>query len=186
MSDDYCWIVDLDATDEDSAQLGERVLAWLVENGVVSSGRTDCVLTGGPGFPPGPRLAEWVDDPGLVVQILRLNLNGMAMLTGRNVYFSYTEPDDGFRAVCPQGHVQEPPDDWQYTVGEWQEGGDPGLHCDGCDAAYPIDRWLIEPDVALGRLGFVFWNWVELSDRLTDSVASLLAPHRVAVGCGTI
>jgi hypothetical protein len=186
LSDDYSWIVDLDANEEEAPALADKVVSWLVANGAVSPHMSRCVL-GDEGYAPGPRLADWIGGiDGLESQIRSLSTNGLEVHPDRFVYFSYEEPDEGYQATCPAGHVQDPPETWLAAADEWQAEGRAELRCEECDKGYAITDWSIEPDFAVACLGFVFWNWVELSDGLIEGVSRVLAPHRVVAGMGAM
>lgn len=142
MGDHFQTIVDLDATEQDAAQLGAGLLDWLIADGIVSAERTDCVLDGdGYGNAPGPNYAKAVDDPGPV----ELWSNGLHVATGRTVFDS--GQGDAGAATCPlcATEIRLVDDTWcpvdgawapfAGKLGAWADGGEGAVECPSCHAA---------------------------------------------------
>jgi len=83
MGDFFQTLVDQDADEAEAAALAEKVLAWLVSQGIVEAARTDCVLGASKGgYAPGPQMERWVDDPTEARRLTRsLAVNGLELVT---------------------------------------------------------------------------------------------------------
>src|SRR5687768_12426937 len=128
MGDHFQNIVDVDATDEEAGRLGERLLRWLIESGIVAGTPSDNVLGAERGYGPGPRYAAAVTTPhdGL----LTLSTNGLDLIDQRCIY------DSGQGGVgpvvCPQcgeRDVLEDPETYRMSD-RWE------------DLSGAFDRWL--------------------------------------------
>ncbi|MGW6895557.1 hypothetical protein [Streptomyces sp. NBC_01718] len=186
MGDHFQTIVDLDATEQDAAQLGAGLLDWLIADGIVSAERTDCVLDGdGYGNAPGPNYAKAVDDPGPV----ELWSNGLHVATGRTVFDS--GQGDAGAATCPlcATEIRLVDDTWcpvdsawapfAGRLGAWADGGEGAVECPSCRRPSGIDRWSWEDNYyACGLLGLTFWNWAELAYGFEQEVRRRLGGHR--------
>lgn len=180
MGDRFQAVVDLDAGASDAEPLARRVLDLLVAEGVVLAERTPCVLGQPLGHPPGPHWERAVTDDwdfaptdGLAVHTRRTGFTSGADLPGA--------------ALCPHCGTPTALDDgreWQRfdtAMRTWHETGTAAVHCPACATAAPVQHWTWdEAPLALGHLGFEFWNWPDLTDAFRARVTALLDGHRTA------
>jgi hypothetical protein len=103
-------IVDVEATDEEAGPLGERLLRWLLESGIVVDTPADNVLGAELGYGPGPRYMAAVTAPD--ESMLRLRTNGLHLIDGRNIYHCGQEGcrPGGLPVVRTAGRAAEPGD----------------------------------------------------------------------------
>jgi hypothetical protein len=187
-------IVDVEATDEEAGPLGERVLQWLTESGVVTGTPSDNVLGAEAGYAPGPRYATAVSAPD--GRTLSLRSNGLHVIDYRYVYDC---GQDGVGPVicpwCGQRDLLEDPstyrmndrwDDLSEAFSRWLDGGDGELDCLHCSRMVGLKQWRWqEPVWAFGSLGVRVWNWPPLADTFVADVARVLG-HRVVVNGGKL
>jgi hypothetical protein len=183
MGEYYETIADVEATEAEAESLAATTLAWLVETGFVLAGPTDCVLSEA-GYPPGPRYATAVveDDP----RLLRLRTNGVAIITGRTVFYSMGSGE----VSCPHcRHVMaltgDAWDELSDTIGIWFDGGDGGHPCPSCDRVVDLNDWAWSPPWGFGYFGLKFWNWPPLSPRFLAEVSERLG-HRIVTPRGKV
>ena len=65
MGDCFQVIVDKEATEAESLDLGDIVLKWLINEKIVSPNTCDCVLGAEVGHPPGSRYITAVIEPAI-------------------------------------------------------------------------------------------------------------------------
>lgn len=194
MGDYFQNIVDVEATDEEAGPLGERLLRWLVQSGIVVETPSDNVLGAERGYGPGPQCAAAVTEPDQ--SMLRLWTNGLHLIERRCVY------DCGQGGVgpvvcpwCGERDVLQDPEDYR-TYDRWDDlsgafdrwlGGDDGeLDCLHCRRVVRLKEWRWEePVLAFGSLGVRIWNWAPLADAFVADVARVLG-HRVVVNGGKL
>jgi hypothetical protein len=173
-------IVDRDATEFEAADLARLVLNWLISEQIVEAAPTRCLNGSDPAYAPGPKLVSWVADADQARQTRSLETNGLELTTGKTVFPSIdNEPE----ATCPKGHTHVPREDLLDLAAQWQDETGPALmECPTCHGSFSVTEWDFGHAFAFGYLGFWFWNWpFPLSDKLMNGVATLLAPHRLAV-----
>ncbi|MEU3085027.1 hypothetical protein ACWCQ0_00260 [Streptomyces massasporeus] len=199
MGDHFQTIVDLDAGAADAERLAGRVVDWLVTEGIVLAERTDCVLGRPLGHPPGPRWASAVAD----LDADEEPWDGLAVHTGRTVFDSGQDSPEA--VTCPlcatttvlesgpydDDLLPEPGEDpwprFATALTTWQTTGDATVDCPVCTRPAPLPDWTWTDDrLALGHLGFEFWNWPELTDDFRTRLSGLLAGHRTAYVWGKI
>ena len=172
MSDNVTWIVDLDASANEAADLADRVREWLTSQGIVS--------------PISRRVSDGIDLLGRGEQAnawdaeshaADLAMCGLQVATERQVFHT---GDNGIDCIrCPSCHVAHDPDSlpWSDAVEAWYaEEGDDGMACPDCGARHRIVDWEFEMPWAFGHLAFGFWNW-PVSERLLHEVAAITG-HR--------
>lgn len=185
MGDHFQTIVDLDAGADEAAALADRVVTWLVDEGMVLAERTDCVLGRPLGHPPGPNWHRAVaeDDAD------REPWDGLATEVGRTVFHS---GQDGPEAVtCPRCAATTPlvTDDWDLIDGvwapfgaamkTWYETGEAQVSCPACAEPVPLSEWGWADDrLAFAHLGFEFWNWPEFTPEFLTRFSRALGGHR--------
>jgi hypothetical protein len=187
-------VVDVDASDEEAGRLGERLLRWLIESGIVVGTPSDNVFGAERGYGPGPRYTAAVTSPG--DGLVTLSTNGLEVIDQRCIY------DSGQWGVgpvvcpwCGQRDVLEDPvtyrmsDRWQdlsAAFNRWLHGGDGELACLHCRRVVGLKEWRWEdPAYAFGSLGVQIWNWPPLTDAFVADVARVLG-HRVVVNGGKL
>lgn len=74
---------------------GDRLLAWLIAEQIVSSETRDCVLGAEAGHPPGLQYAEATG--GADPYLLGSSCNGMSVIAKRTVFHS---GQGGFELIC--------------------------------------------------------------------------------------
>lgn len=194
MGDTFQTIVDLDASPQDAPRLAERVVEWLVAEGIVLAERTpDCVYGQPLGHLPGPNWERAVTDqpwgrsPG----------DGLATYTERTVFH---RGQGGMEAVrCPrcQATTRLYTEEWKLiedtwtpfaqAISTWHETGAADVDCPACAEPVPLPAWIWTDDYfAFAHLGFEFWNWMELTEEFRARMADLLDGHRTAYLCGKL
>ena len=176
MSDNICWIVDLEATLEDAPALAQKGLRWLAQQGIAESiPDGECALSGADLFRPGPKAAAWsayIPDDSL--------LCGVEVTVERTVFHSGANSE---QIRCPQCKANHELDavPWSDAVERWHSGeADYTLACPTCAHAAPIVDWtFLEFDWAFGNLGFGFNNWM-IDARLAAELGNVLG-HRTKV-----
>ena len=196
MGDYFQHIVDVQVADDTAAGLAARLVAWLVETGVIEAELTDCVL-GDLGHRPGPgyraAVTDAVDDDFLLDGME----NGVEVHVERTVF----DPSQGdpTSATCPRcGEVVAfiDPGPWKLTsewaafaevLDRWQEGGSSAVPCPRCGVPVGINDWQWHEwfPMAVGCLGLTFWNWPPLAEEFVAQVAERLG-HRVIVIAGKL
>ncbi|MCA8986629.1 MAG: hypothetical protein KDA78_03255 [Planctomycetaceae bacterium] len=182
MGDWFQSVVDRDATESEAPELGAAILEWLVDEGIVTSDATDCVLGSDTGYPPGPNYHKATG--GTDEHLLQLVTNGLDVITKRNVFHS---GQGGFELICSACSDRiEVPETWGDAVGEWYENKGPGLlACPRCGERQPINEWEHDPPWGFANLGFKFWNWPALTDDFVKDIAEHLG-HRVLLVAGKL
>lgn len=176
MGDWFQSIVDPEATEAETPSLADRVLCWLIDEQIVASELTDCVLDESGGYAPGPAYVKATGAPD--VHVLKLRTNGLEVVSTRTVFHN---GGNGFELECTACKYRyEPgPGGWADAVGEWYDRAGPGmLACPKCQVARPVTEWQHDPPLGYGNLGFTFWNWPKLTNDFVLSVGKLLG-HRV-------
>jgi hypothetical protein len=156
MSDFFQSLVAPDIAAADAKPIGDRMLQWLVAEQIVLAETIDCVLGADAGHPPGPDYAKatGTTDPLL----LRLQTNGLALITKRTVFHSGQGSVQLICSACKS--TFDLPDRWHNAVDEWFKQTGPGdLACPVCAVSRPIDQWQHDPPWAFGELAIEFWNW---------------------------
>ncbi|MFM9607952.1 hypothetical protein ACSCBZ_44010 [Streptomyces niveiscabiei] len=177
MGDRFQVIVDLDAGEAEAARLKERVIAWLVGEGIV--------VADARGYAAGPGWARAVDDdwdhePS----------GGLAVHVGRGAFHSGADAPE--HAVCPSCAARRAldADGWAWVstaIETWSEAGTATLTCPSCTRTAPLPDWRWDnAPFAFGHLGLKFWDWPDLSDAFRARMADVLEGHRTAYLWGKI
>ncbi|MFF9487008.1 hypothetical protein [Streptomyces sp. NPDC014676] len=186
MGDHFQTIVDLDAGADEAPGLADRVVAWLVDEGIVLAERTDCVLGQPLGHPPGPNWHRAVAEDDADEE----PWDGLAVEVGRTVFDGgQGEPE---AVTCPRCAVTtplltdgwDPIDDAWAPFGDamttWQETGEAQVTCPACARPVPLPEWDWADDwFAFAHLGFEFWNWPEFTPEFLTRFSQALGGHRV-------
>lgn len=185
MGDHFQTIVDLDAGPQDAPALAQRVVDWLVTEGIVLAERTDCVLGQPLGHPPGPNWhravaeddADWKPSDGLAVH------------TGRTAFHGGQGGAEAARCPRCATTVRLYTEDWDLideawapfdrAIDVWLATGAADVGCPACAAVVPLPDWSWTDDFyAFAHLGFEFWNWPEFTEEFRARVSELLGGHR--------
>jgi hypothetical protein len=177
MGDYFQSIVDPEATEAEAPSLSDRVLRWLVDEQIVVSKPTDCVL-GNPscGYAPGPAYVKATGGPD--DWVLRLRTNGLMVVSTRTFFHN---GENGFEPVCGEcgNRTARKRGWWSDAANEWYIRAGPGmLACPACQVSRPVTEWKHDPPVGFGNLGFTFWNWPPLIEEFIAAVGKQLG-HRV-------
>lgn len=163
MSDLYTALGDLDATAADSAEIAERMTAFLIAEGVVAPNRTDCVLGAETGYPPGPNADAFTEFP----VDRTLWTNGAEIIAGPELHLSTS---DELVMTCPHCGRSTA---IEFSAEYWPPmqrdlfgfaDGDGAIACPECGERAPINdvAWQDEAVIA-AYASVVFWNWGDLS-----------------------
>jgi hypothetical protein len=177
MGDCYQIIVDRDASILESERLATAIRAWLITECIIDAIESDCVLSG-LGHAPGPRLDKAVDENDIDrYAVRRLRTNGLKIVSERTV-FAYSLESVSC-AHCRdeiefRGPVSDAVDAWYST------GRTATIECPRCTAEQPVTELEYYPAMALGNLGFEFWNWPPLKASFLESLSRRLLGHRTA------
>ncbi|MDA3647942.1 hypothetical protein LZ318_07235 [Saccharopolyspora indica] len=198
MGDYFERIIDVEVTLEDAGPLAERMVDWMVAEGLITRELSSDRVFSHPvdkGYVRGPRWAravsgssnpDWLPGP-------------VAVVVGRNHYVAGQGLDAAASAVCPrcQGETViinyptelEPDDEvWQPFedgIATWKETGEGTAPCPTCGASVPVTQWQWDPGFALGSLAFDFWDWPPLSESFCATFSRQLR-HRTAEHGGKI
>jgi hypothetical protein len=194
VGDYFQHIVDVQVADGAAAGLAVKLVAWLVETGMIESERTDCTL-GDPGHPPGPGYSAAVTEDDDM--LLDLSFNGVEVPVGRTIF----DPGQGdpTSATCPQcgeavafmdpqsGELTSEWAAFAEVLDRWQEGGSSAVPCPRCGVPIGINDWQWHEwfPIAVGCLGLTFWNWPPLAEEFVAQVAERLG-HRIVVIAGKL
>ncbi|MEV6106758.1 hypothetical protein AB0M28_18875 [Streptomyces sp. NPDC051940] len=192
MGDYFQTIVDLDATAAEADALAARAVAWLVGEGVVAAGQTDCVLGQPLGHPPGPHWAKAVEEEDED----RNPSDGLAVHTGRTVF--HGGQGDAESVTCPRCAAETLfyTDEWEeidgaqvpftQAVDTWHATGAAEVTCPACARPVPLAEWEWADDYhAFAYLGLEFWNWPPLRPEFVEQVAGVIG-HRIRVVWGKL
>lgn len=188
MGDHFRTIVDLDASPQQAPRLAERVVDWLVAEGIVLPELTPHRVYGQPlGRMPGPHWQRAVaqDDvhwgPG----------EGLAVHTERTVF--HKRGQGGLdTARCPRctattrlrgdgGMIPEAWGPFLMAINAWHETGTADVACPHCAESVPVTDWTWTDDYfSFAHLGFQFWHWPELTPEFRARISELLGGHRTA------
>lgn len=176
MSDNICWIVDVEATHENAPAFAHKGLEWLVRQGIAESiPDSRGLLSGAELYRPGPKAAAWSD---YIADDLQLC--GLEVTVDRTVFHAGSNSD---QIRCPHCRATYDLDamPWSEAVERWhsRKAADT-LACPACiHSARIVDWTFIEFDWAFGNLGFGFNNWT-IDACLAAELSNVLG-HRTKV-----
>ncbi|NBE50428.1 hypothetical protein [Streptomyces boluensis] len=196
MGDFYERIVDVEVTGEEAGPLAERMVDWMVGEGLITremSGEGVYSLDVDEGYVPGPNWKQAVADasdpswlPGPV-----------AILVGRDYHVGGQGSDEAEYAVCPRCRARtviinypeefEPDEEvWQPFrdgIATWKKTGEGNAPCAACGACVPVTEWQWDGNFAVGALAFDFWGWPPFSVGFYERFSRQLG-HRTAEHMG--
>lgn len=190
VGDTFQVIADVEASEAAAPALAAAVVGWLSDAGTITGPASACVPGPGSGYPPGPGYAAAVNEPDELLPGLKVN--GVEVITTRSVFF----PGEGEigPATCPHcGRDVELGDPAGGTpTAHWARFSDALRHwtadqysevtCPHCQLHSALNDWYwgVDWPVAVGFLGFTFWNWPPLSAAFIAEVQARLG-HRTVV-----
>lgn len=188
MGDHFQRIVDVEATDEQAGPLAERIVDWMVEEGLITrqmSGDGVYSPSADTGHVPGPDWRRAVADPSDPAWLP----GPVAVMVGRDYYVEGQGTDEADSATCPRCAARtvvidypesfEPDQEaWQPfedAVAAWKATtGEASVICRSCAAPVPVTEWDFGSGFTLATLAFDFWGWPPLAAAfLTDFAARL-------------
>lgn len=195
MGDYFQTIVDKQASIDEVDNLDQKIIAWLVNSGIVLPTRTDCVLSnGGMGYAPGPNFRDVVEiliqiDPEypnkqIIIDhdLESLRTNGLAVIKKRTVFHS---GQGSMEIICPQCQTafdHKTLKNWSGAVDEWYgEMGEGIIACSSCGHSETVTEWQYDPPWGFGNLGFKFWNWPPLLPSFVEEVGKQLGHEIIFV-----
>jgi len=168
-------VADIEASENEAAELARKVSTWFVSKGIIAATPAPRLSTSDDiEYLPGPKAESVLDDPG--EGSLRPH-NTVSITTGRTVFHTY---QDSFSLICEKcGAHNEDGAVWAEAVGEWYDDRGPGiLACEKCGFAQPITRWRFDPDWGFGFLGFTFRDWPSLDRAFIEDISTVLG-HKI-------
>lgn len=176
MGDFYERIVDVEVTVEEAGPLAERMVAWMVTEGLITreqSGDGVYSLIVDEGYVPGPNWARAVADSSDLSWLP----GPVAVIVGRDHHVGGQGTDEAEYAVCPRCETKtviiDYPEEFEANeevwqpfkdgVAAWQNTGEGSAPCSTCGASVSVTEWQWEPNFAVGALAFDFWGWPPLS-----------------------
>ena len=181
MDDCFQVVVDRDATVSEAPKLAAEIHRWLIDEGIVLAGPSDCVLSG-VGYRPGPHYQEATCTTYEHLGTLRTN--GLELTARHTVFYSGQGDFEFICATCFDRF--EAPERWHKAVDEWYENKGPGmLACPSCGHTQPITNWRHDPPWGFANLGFKFRNWPLLKEAFVKEIGKRLE-HRVLLVAGKL
>jgi hypothetical protein len=192
--------VDVVATLDEAPRLAGTVIEWLTVEGIIDAAPTDDRDVWGAGYyQPGPNhlLAAADPDHPYATGLVESGLARLKVVIGRMVFCPVQgEPGPAVCPLCGYAVTLTDPDtgratqDWELfseALGNWHSGGPGTVACPNNGSPIGINEWHWQGDwpIAVGHLGFEFWNWPILSTDFTSRIASRLG-HRVVITRGTL
>lgn len=186
MGDHFRTIVDLDAGPQETPRLAERVVEWLVAEGVVHAELVpDCVYGQPLGRVSGP---NW--ERAVAPEDIRFGPgDGLAVYSERTVFHGGQGGAEAAR--CPrcaattrfdtdEGElIRETWTPFAEAIDSWHETGEAHVDCPACAETVPLPAWTWTDDYfAFAHLGFEFWNWPPLTPEFGARITGLLDGHR--------
>jgi hypothetical protein len=195
MGDYYERIVDVEVTAEEAGPLAERMVDWMVAEGLITREMSDDGVYSHPvyeGYVPGPRWAQAVDespDPDW-------RPRPVAVIVGRDYYVGGQGADEPSWVFCPRCRhktvIIDYPEEFERNdelwqpfqdgIAAWKETGEGSVPCPACGASVPITEWEWEGIFAVGALAFDFWDWPPLSDAFCATFSRQLGHRTVEHG----
>lgn len=190
MGDYFQSIVDEKATEAEAQELGNRVIEWLMAEGIVQPSESESILGSGQVYDPGSslKLALDMSVPGIEERVDHLSSMiqfWLEVVTERTVFHP---GQSELCLVCDRCGKRLTDDDiddsWSDALNEWYtSSGDGLMRCPACGETRPVTEWTYDPAWGFGCLGFTFWNWPVLSPAFVEEVGRVLGhPVKLVVG----
>ncbi|MER5887620.1 hypothetical protein ABT160_27720 [Streptomyces sp. NPDC001941] len=198
MGDFYERFVDVEVDAGEAGPLAERMVEWLVSEGVLTRERSaegmysSQVRTG---YVPGPRWHEAVSDPSDPGWLP----GPVAVLVGRDYHVGGQGADEPDAVVCPGCGKRtvivdypesfEPDEEawrrFREAIAVWKETGEGVLACSTCGVPVRLTDWQFASGFDLGALAFDFWGWPPLSVAFREEFRRRLG-HRMEEQMGKL
>lgn len=143
-----------------------EILDFLMSKDIVKAVKSDCILSDEYGYAvsDGARLIS--ENPEYLYR--NNTLNGLEIITEEHVFHAGSHGLE--EVICPNCKANLIEDgidifDQDYSY----------LSCKTCNHKAEINQFTFEPCWAFSNLGFVFWNWQELSDEFIQTIEKMLA-----------
>jgi hypothetical protein len=200
MGDPFEALVDVDATPDDAPRLASAMIGWLTAEGIIDATPIDESKGWGTvDYRRGPNYQQTIADPHdpYAATFSQLKLGRLEVTTGRTIYYPYEgAPGPAVCPMCGYSIVLTDPatgrltGDWEPfsdALGDWQDGGSGTVVCPNNGSSIAINDWQWQGDwpVAVGHLGFTFWNWPQLHPDFVSQFNDRLG-HRVVLTCGKL
>lgn len=196
MGDYFERIVDVEVTGEKAGLLADRMVDWMVAEGLITRERSSdgmYSLQVDDGYEAGPNWERAVadsSDPSWVP-------GPVAVIVGRDYHVGGQGMSEADSATCPRcdtrtviiDYPNESEADqkaWQPFsdgIDTWKETGEGSVICSSCGASVPVTEWQFGSGFALGALAFDFWGWPPLSISFHAELSEQLR-HRIEVQMG--
>ena len=141
----------------------KNIVSWLLSRDIIKPVLSNCVLGPGKGYAisDGARLVTSFPDAlplGLVV-------NGLEIITERQIFDT---AENGIESLfCPNCKEDISGEDWSF-LNEWADGKSDNLICPQCKQVSEIHNYSFTPDWGFSNIGFIFWNWPELTPEFIE------------------
>jgi uncharacterized Zn-finger protein len=188
-------VADVEASEAEAPALAASVVGWLGDSGIITGEQAGCVLGAAAGYPPGPGYAAAVTDPdellaGLKVNGLQVSATRSVFVPGQAVIGPVTCPHCGRDVELQDPADGTPTTRWKLfsdALGNWMAAEPSGVTCPYCWQAAGLNDWYwgVDWPVAVGFLGFTFWNWPPLSSSFIAQLQERLG-HRIVVTGGKL
>ncbi|MGW4799716.1 hypothetical protein ACWEPC_45600 [Nonomuraea sp. NPDC004297] len=196
MGDYFERIVDVEVTGEEAGLLADRMVDWLVSEGLITRETSSdgmYSLQVDVGYEPGPNWARAVadsSDPSWIP-------GPVAVIVGRDSHVGGQGMSEADSATCPRCDtttvIIDYPNEWEANqqvwqpfsdgIDAWKETGEGSVTCSSCEASVPVTEWLYGSGFALGALAFDFWGWPPLGVSFHAELSEQLR-HRIDVHTG--
>ena len=172
MGDWFQSIVAKESQVEHPEFLASKIHKWLVQEMVIEARSTSCVLSEtGLGYPPGQNYEKIVDKSQYAHNPQEELVNGLEIITSRNVFFS---GQGEIEIRCPKCRMRCS-DNWGEAINNWFENIGKGLIvCHHCGNSQTIIEWDFVPPWGFSNLGFTFWNWPKLDNSFINDLSQKL------------
>jgi hypothetical protein len=171
VGDYFQTVVFKDVPLEQSLELGNKLVRWLVEQEIVIGEETDCILsTKKNGYPPAKRYQLATKQP-IDKHFLLLNTNGVELITGRTVFHA---GQMDFEMVCPHcQHKLKKFDECNKAIECWYQGQTINfVKCPACQQSHDLLSW--QSNYGFSSLGLTFWNWPELALKFLGRLGQII------------
>ncbi|MCX5582584.1 hypothetical protein ACFWG6_24935 [Streptomyces erythrochromogenes] len=170
-------VVDLEASGDEAAALGERGRAWLVAEGVIRPvpWRGDVVHLAGPRWREAVELVSW--DWRARIKDLEEEPGGEVGVVARPAVF-HSDLSEAPAAICPHCRSADPAVP-REAFDTWHATGAADLDCPACARRSPLPHWdWTDDSLAFAHLGFEFDDWPPLLPEFTAALGRELG-HRI-------
>ncbi|GAA3980352.1 hypothetical protein GCM10023085_73380 [Actinomadura viridis] len=192
MGDYFERIIDLEVPLQDAGPLADRMVDWLVAEGVLlreTSGDGVYSLGVDEGHLPGPNWERAVHGtPGTTWPPA-----AMAVIVARDDHLGGQGESEADSATCPRCGTRtviiDYPESFEAdeeawrpfseAIDRWKETGEADAPCPACQTSSPVTEWDFGDNFDLGALAFDFWGWPPLADAFYEEFTRRLG-HRTA------